>query len=90
MDYQELCRELDRNIYAGNRYMLSKLTVRTQGLLNNKDEELRRFAEENIDQLKKLKEPYDLKTGELINYTDHIMINGITEEILAILRSKKK
>lgn len=89
MDYQELYRELDRNIYSGNRYMLNKLTARIQGFLKSKDKELREFAEENIQHLKKLKEPYDLKTGELINHSDHIKINEITEEFLSILRSKK-
>lgn len=89
MDYQKLYRELDRNIYAGNRYMLNKLITRTKELLNSKDSELRHFAEENIKQLKKLKEPYDQKTGELIHHTDHILINGITDELIAILKNKE-
>lgn len=89
MNYQTLYAELDRNIYYGNRYMLSKLTVRVNSLLNDENLELRQFAKENVEQLNKLKEPYDNKTGELIHYSDHDIIVRITEELLAILREKK-
>jgi|GEM_PF-2453970 len=88
MNYKELHDELDRNIYSGNRYMLSKLTVRVEALINSKDKELQKFAKENIEILKKLKEPYDYQTAELIHHSDHIKINHITDDILAILKNK--
>lgn len=89
MNYQNLYVELDRNIYYGNRYMLNKLKVRIKSLLNDVNIEIREFAQENIEELNKLKEPYDLKTGELIHYSDQDKIIRITEELLAILREKK-
>ncbi len=63
--------------------------VKMQTLLNDSNVELSQFAKENFEELNKLKEPYDNKTGELIHYSDHDKIIRITEEILAILREKK-
>lgn len=88
MNYKELHDELNRNIYFGNRYMLSKLTARVEALISSKDKELQKFAKENIEKLKKLKEPYDYKTSELVYHSDHVKINHITDELLAILKKK--
>lgn len=88
MDYKIIYKELDSNLRPHNRYMANKLIVTVTSFLKGSDNELKQYAEDNLEKISKLKEPYDLRSGEP-SYDDHFPeIARYTNEILEILEYK--
>lgn len=88
MDYKNIYRELDSNLRPHNRYMANKLIVTVTSFLKSNDNELKQYAKENLEEISKLREPYDLRSGEPSYDNDFREIARFTNEILEILEYK--
>lgn len=85
---QSIIRDLEasrNNQY--NRYLLNKISVIIEGLVKSKDKNYgERFKEMQLV-LAGLREPHDIRTGNLINVEAKAIILDLYDEVIEILKS---
>jgi len=70
MNYKEFVERLERNLYYGNRYMGNTVFACISELSTSKNEAIRVYAENTLEEVKKLREPFHVSTGKLVdNYS---------------------
>ena len=85
MNYKEIAERLESNLFYGNRYMGNNIYKCIYELTISNIDEIRSHSEENLEQLKKLQEPFHLNTGNIVDYYSLEKLTEISQHTIQLL-----
>lgn len=85
MNYKEFVERLENNLYFGNRYMGNTVFTCFSELSTSKNETIKTFAENTLEEVKKLREPFHYSTGQLVDNYSLDQLTKISHKIMNLL-----